>query len=170
MNEPIENDYFNWLCAKVLGESREYSQLMEILFGTEFIWIIPADEHRVEDALELRHDFLRMRSIKKHSLDAIPISVLEVFITFADRASFQTDRPAKDWFWEFLSNLGLDQFRYISESDVPVIEDVLHTFTWRIYEPNGYGGMFPMDHTHNDQREIEIWYQFCEYVTSKGLV
>lgn len=171
MEEPLENVYFSWLCAKVLNPStREYAKLMDILFGTPFTWVIPADEHRYADGLELRQDFLRRRSIKRNALDAIPISILEVLIAFANRASFQTDIPARTWFWEFIANLGLDKFKHISESDVPFIEDVLYTFTWRIYEPNGIGGMFPIEHTEHDQREIEIWYQFCEYIQSRGLV
>lgn len=168
MNEPVENEYFNWLCEKVL-DNQEYVGLMEILFGTEFIPVIYEDSHRHADGLELRHNYLRDRSIARAALNA-PVSILEVFIAFADRASFQTDIPAKDWFWRFLSNLGLDTFRHISESDVPVIEEILNTFTWRIYEPNGYGGMFPMADTPNDQREVEIWYQFCEYALHEGLV
>lgn len=171
MEEPLENTYFDWLCAKVLDSStREYAKLMDILFGTPFTWVVPADEHRHTDAVELRRDFLRERSIKRTALDEIPISIFEVLIAFANRASFQTDIPSKDWFWEFLTNLGLDKFKHISKSEVPLIEDVLYAFTWRIYEPNGLGGMFPIEQTETDQRELEIWYQFCEYIQSRHLV
>lgn len=171
MVEPIETLYFNWLCAKVLDRnSRSYSTLMEILFATEFVWIVPADKHRAADGEELRQDFLRRRHLRVPLLETTPCTVLEMLIAFSKRAEFQTDIPARNWFWTFLSNLGLDQFEEVSESDVPLIEDILHTFTWRIYEPNGYGGMFPLDHTNNDQREIEIWYQFCEYLAVKGLI
>jgi len=173
MNEPLEDVYFSWLCAKVLDpNTRDYAQLMDILFGTPFTWVkeVPADEHRYADGLEIRRDFLRRRSIKRNALDAIPISILEVWIAFANRASFQTDIPARDWFWEFLTNLGLDRFKRISESDVPLIEDVLYAFTWRAYEPNGFGGMFPIEETPNDQRVIEIWYQFCEYIQRRHLL
>src|SRR5689334_16281721 len=139
MDEPLELTYFNWLCAKVLdSHTRDYEPLMEILFRTEFVYKVPEDQHRWADGLELRHDFLKRRQKKRNSLDAIPVSILEVFIAFANRASFQTDGPARDWFWRFLSNLGLDQFNRVSEADVPLIEDVLYAFVWRIYEPNGY--------------------------------
>lgn len=167
MYEPIESEYFQWLCAKVLdSNTREYELLLAILFDTEFTWMndVPADKHRVSDGLELRYDYLRERSIKHTALDSIPISILEVLLAFADRAAFQTDMPASDWFWTFLGNLGLKHFKHISDTDKVLIEEILYTFTWRIYEPNGYGGLFPMDHTENDQRGIEIWYQFCEYI------
>src|SRR5437868_6155405 len=118
MEEPLESLYFDWLCAKVLDPTtRDYAKLMDILFGTPFTWVVPADEHRHTDAVELRRDFLRQRSIKRTALDAIPISIFEVLIAFANRASFQTDIQARDWFWEFLTNLELDKFKYISESD-----------------------------------------------------
>lgn len=171
MDEPLENVYFSWLCAKVLdSNTQDYVQLMDILFGTPFKCVIPADEHRYTDAVELRHNFLKRRSIKRNALDWIEISILEVFIAFADRAAFQTDIPRRDWFWEFITNLGLDRFKNISESDVPVIEDILYTFVWRVYEPNGFGGMFPIEATEHDQRQLEIWYQFCEYIRSRRLL
>ena len=166
MNEPIEKQYFNWLCAKVLGgETRNYRDLLEILFSKEFVWVIPADQHRIADGMELRQDFLRQKRSRDAGVsNVMPCSILEVLISFSERASFQTLDPAADWFWKFMANLKLDSFRRVRESDVPFIEDVLYTFTWRVYEPNGYGGLFPMERTQNDQREVEIWYQFCEYL------
>jgi len=90
-------------------------------------------------------------------------------ISFAKRASFQTDIPLKSWFWEFMNNLKLDEFRQVSGSDIYAVEDIVSSFIWRQYEPNGYGGMFPMCSTQNDQRKIELWYQFSEYVEDRGL-
>lgn len=171
MNEPIENSYFNWLCAKVLGRNtRDYELLMEILFKTEFVWVVSADEHRVSDGLELRREFLKKIGLHSNKLNAMPCSIFEVLVAFSNRASFQTDIPAKDWFWEFLRNLKLDEFKTVSDSDISLIEDILYTFTWRVYEPTGHGGLFPLEHTDHDQREIEIWYQFCAYVISRGLI
>lgn len=169
MSEPIEA-YFKWLCAKVLDyDTRNYLPLMEILFKTEFTAFIIEDEHRIADAMELRREFISKRPRQNHVLEQLPCSIFELFIAFSDRAEFQTYIPAKDWFWEFLKNLGLDQFERISDSDVPKIEDILHTFTWRIYEPTGHGGIFPLDETNNDQRKVELWYQFNEYIIARGL-
>lgn len=171
MNEPIENSYFNWLCAKVLeSNTRDYETLMEILFKTEFVWVVPADAHRLSDGLELRQNFLTEIQSRSRKLNAIPCSILEVLISFANRAEFQTEVSSRDWFWQFLANLKLDHLTTVSEAEIPLIEDVLYTFTWRIYEPNGYGGLFPIEQTENDQREIEIWYQFCEYLNHRNLV
>jgi len=167
--EPIEEAYFNWLCAKV--ESHQgYNSILEILFRYEFIWIIPADKHRVSDALELKQDFMKEQSVDRSEyLDNRPASIFEVLISFADRASFQTDRPANEWFWEFITTLALDAYsEQVFENDLPLINDILYTFVWRIYLPNGEGGLFPMHQTQKDQREIEIWYQFCEYLEDRG--
>lgn len=165
MREPIEIRYFNWLCAKVLERDKDdYRDLLGILYDTEFIWKVSADRHRISDAMELRERFSRKNRINR------PCSVLEVFIAFADRAAFQTENSSKYWFWKFVSNLGLDPYRQVFEDDIPVINEILYTFIWRIYEPNGEGGMFPLHQTQNDQREIEIWYQFCEWVQEQGLV
>jgi hypothetical protein len=172
MREPIENEYFNWLCAKVLERGgRSYYTLLGILHSTEFIWTVYEDQHRIADGLELREDFLRETiSVSDDNWQAQPCSVLEIFISFAKRASFQTDMPTKDWFWIFMANLQLDQFRQVTDPDIPFIEDILFTFMRRTYDPHGYGGMFPITQTQNDQRKIEIWYQFFEYLDERELL
>lgn len=171
MREPIENEYFNWLCAKVLEVgANNFYDLLRILHTTEFVWVVPADRHRARDGVELREDFAMEVGIERDlEWEMAPCSMLEFFIAFAKRASFQTDMPVKDWFWEFLVNLKLDGYSRVFDSDRPVIEDILYNFIWRQYDPSGDGGMFPMMQTRNDQRKIEIWYQFSEYVQDRGL-
>lgn len=169
---PIEEAYFDWLCAKVLSINvRTYFDLMQILYSTEFVWTVSGDRNRKEDGLELRQYFLNETGFEKDfTWFDEPCSVLEFFIAFANRASFQTEIPEKDWFWIFMRNLELDEYRQISNSDRPVIEEILYTFVWRTYSPNGLGGMFPIDNSKNDQRQIEIWYQFCEYIDDQQLL
>lgn len=170
--EPIEDIYFDWLCAKVTDRStHNHIGLLMVLHRTEFITIIPADQHRAEEGMELRFDFLRETQFESDSTwESQPCSVLEMFIAFAKRAAFQTDIKVKTWFWEFLTNLRLNEFRRVSISDNRIIKDILDTFLWREYNPNGDGGMFPMSRSENDQRKIEIWYQFCEYVDDRGIL
>ena len=172
MGEPIENEYFNWLCAMVLPrDTHNYVDLASILYRTEFVWVVPRDRHRAEDGIELRSKFLeRMRDVYDDHWMTLPCSVLELLVAFADRASFQTDQPIQDWFLQFLVNLRLDGYRQVSPSDEPVIDDILQTFMWRTYEPEGDGGLFPMRNPRRDQRKVEIWYQFCEYLEDQGLL
>lgn len=172
MNEPIEEAYFNWLCAKVLTVTVPiYWGLMRILHQKEFSWIVTGDKNRAADGVELRDDFFRETHLPMdESWYAQPCSIFEALLAFANRASFQMDEPARDWFWKFMTNLDLDEYRQVYEEDVPIIEDILDTFVWRTYEPSGHGGMFPMRWPQHDQREVEIWYQFCQYVDDQGLL
>ncbi len=176
MSEPIEELYFDWLCAKVLPvDTRNYHRLMQILYCTEFVWFgtgdTSGDRNRTEDGLELRDYFLDETGWDKDPMwFNEPCSLLEFFIALADRAYFMTDKPVRDWFWTFMSNLGLDEYRQVSEFDVPVIENILYTFVWREYDSLGRGGLFPLSGAHSDQRQVEIWYQFNAYVADQGLI
>lgn len=172
MREPIEAEYFNWLCAKVLTTSgSSYHDLLRILHQTEFTWTIMGDKNRAEDGCELRHEFLNASgSVNDPHWFNQPCSVLEMLIAFAYRAAFQTDMPPQGWFWEFLTNLDLAEHRQVSRRDLDRIEEILHIFVWRTYDETGYGGMFPLRTPQRDQSKIEIWHQFCDYLEDRGLI
>ncbi len=173
MSEPIEENYFDWLRAKVSSSihSQNHYDLLHILYRTEFVWFVPGDRNRAEDGKELRQHFLSETGWENDPYwFNEPCSVFEVFISFAKRASFQTDDPVSDWFWIFMTNLHLDEYYRVSKPDALVIDEILYAFVWRTYDENGYGGIFPMRCPENDQRKVEIWYQFCEYVDDQGLM
>ncbi len=170
--EPIEEAYFNWLCAKVVSPyGQNHVGLMRILYSTEFVWLISGDKNRAEDGVELREYFL---GETRHEADEawfnLPCSILEVLVAFAKRASFQTDTPVLEWFWTFITNLELDVFVRLTRSEKPVVETILNEFMFRTYDSNGYGGLFPLNNPEYDQREVEIWYQFCAWVEEKELI
>jgi hypothetical protein len=176
MDEPIESAYFNWLCAKVTvpegrAPSQTYWKLLQELQNTEFTWTLdaPMDENRAEDGLDLRVEFCdTTRCDPDPSWGHIGCSILEMLIAFSRRASFVTDRRSRDWFWEFLKNLGID---HLSDAvfDGYNITDILDCFVWRTYDYNGQGGLFPLHDPHDDQRKVEIWYQFCEYLVEHNI-
>jgi hypothetical protein len=173
MPEPIDGQYFNWLRRQVLAydaPSFLYLDLLNLLYRTEFVYIIMGDENRAEDGIELRLDFLRETNADNdlHWFQA-PCSVLEVLIAFARRAAFETDMPSAEWFWRFIANLRLDGFQSLSRSDRRIVERVLETWMWRIYDYSGYGGLFPLHEPDEDQRKLEIWYQFNRYIDDQGL-
>lgn len=172
MNEPIEEAYFNWLCAKVTSPyMTNHVDLLQILHRTEFVWFIPGDRNRKEDGLELREYFLNETGYEKdNSWFNELCSLLEVLIAFAQRAAFQIDFSVSKWFWKFMENLNLNEFRQVSNRDLQVIDEILHAFIWRMYDSNGYGGLFPLDEPDEDQRQVEIWYQFCAWVDEKGFI
>jgi hypothetical protein len=173
IKESIDDEYFRWLCLKILErKGRIYNSLLKILYSTEFVWVVPADSHRAADGIQLRRDFRRETNTElDETWLAQPASLLEVFIAFAIRAEFQTDIPVRKWFWTFMENLHLDQFRQVTDDDKIMINEILEKFTWRLYDSHGFdGGLFPVMVTENDQRERELWYQFSEYVLEQGLV
>lgn len=176
ITEPFENLYFNWLCAKVIYNmnptpSLTYWTLLRTLQNTEFVWILAGDDNRAEDGLELRVEFI----FEAETPDDPewrrfpPCSVLEMLIAFSRRAEFMTGQKAKDWFWEFIDNLGLIECTDGSGVTPDEIGEILDRFIWRTYESNGYGGLFPLDSRNgDDEREVEIWYQFCHYLDDTG--
>lgn len=173
MSEPLEDLYFNWLCTKVMYDepSRTYD-LMRILHSFEFFWTVEGDDNRAEDGKDLRYRFAIELGVSDYSsLNLVGCSVLEMLIAFADRAEYQTDIEPKKWFWTMLENLGLNEYRRVTETDIPKINQALHIFVWRLYDDRGIGGLWPLNHQPaEDQRGVNIWYQFFAYLEDRGLV
>jgi hypothetical protein len=171
-NESLDELYFDWLRAKVLApRDMNYEDLLQLLYRTEFTWEILNDRNRASDGKELRYDFFRETNYPRDQLWAeYPCSVLEMLIGFAIRAAFLTDMPVRDWFWKMIENLRLNDYRQISEDDLPTIHKRLDTFISRTYDRNGNGGLFPMRRPKDDQRKVEIWYQFSDYMTAEKLI
>lgn len=171
MEEPIEDLYFDWLCAKVKRDrTPAYLELFRIMHRHEFVNMNLSDENRIEDARELRELFLLEINLAGTDWLGEGASVFEVLIAFSERASFQIDMSPQEWFWQFITNLRLDIYSRASHSDRMKIDDILNRFVMREYEPNGDGGLFPLRRPKHDQRKVEIWYQFCEYVEDNGLL
>lgn len=173
MEEPFEGLYFNWLCAKVVNP-REKSpglthwELLKVLHTTEFVWLLSGDDNRAMDGKELRREFLLASDIPDNMewRTILGCSLLEMFIAFSRRTEFDTEMKARKWFWEFMDNLKLTEFND-ANFDPYKVDDILQEFIWRTYDDHGHGGMFPMVNPHADQREVEIWYQFCDYLVDQ---
>ena len=168
--EPIEEEYFNWLYAKVAYEmnptpSLRFYDLLRILHRTEFVWILSGDDNRAQDGLDIRREFLREAFLPSQThWMTIGCSVLEMFIAFSRKAEFETDTDARSWFWIFLRNLGLDDLSDAVGFPPERVSEVLEAFIWRTYHRTGRGGLFPLRHPREDQRQVEIWYQFYAYL------
>jgi hypothetical protein len=175
VTEPFEHMYFKWLCAKVVYNmnptpSLTYWNLLKTMQNTEFVWLLSGDDNRAEDGLELRREFiLEAESPDDPSWRRDPgCSVLEMLIAFSRRTEYMTAQKAKDWFWEFIDNLGLKEVNDGHEATPEDIGEILDEFVWRTYEPSGHGGLFPLNDPQRDQTEVEIWYQFCDYLVDQG--
>lgn len=169
MDEPIEESYFNWLCAKVISRTNpNYTELLRILHSTEFVWVVLSDRNRAEDGIEQREFFLQETQLNSNiSWFDEPCSVLEMLVALSIRAAFQTSEPRKQWFWELLTNLKLNEYRRVQYEDEITIMYILERFVWRSYDRDGYGGLFPLRSPNDDQRKVEIWYQFSSYITEQ---
>lgn len=172
-DEPIEEVYFNWLYSKVASvdvptPSLTYLGLLRELHSIEFVWLVSGDDNRAEDGIDVRKEFL----IQSHLEDdpywmSMGCSVLEMLIAFSRRAEFETDLSVRHWFWIFMGNLGLDDLTDAATGVARKVENTLDPFLWRTYLRDGRGGLFPLRNAEHDQREIEIWYQFCEWLVDQ---
>lgn len=173
MSKPLGILYFEWLCSKT-APPPGFTILLSKLHNYEFVWLVQGDDNRVEDCLELRREFFHEHNLRENEdfLYEGRHSVLEVLVAFSSRASFATDMPESDWFWIQIQNLRLDEFHdHICDPDAEArIEDILYKFVWRLYDRRGNGGLFPLQFSKNDQRKVEIFYQFSEYLVENGYI
>lgn len=162
-NTANEQDYFRWLTDRVQedGHPRHtYGDLFLMLYNTEFVWIIPNDDNRVMDGLDLRVEFFHRRGAIKR-----PCSVLEVLVGLSRRLAWLAGGSPEGWAWQLLCNLELHTFRDpISQKKAKRVDEILYALIWRTYDVDGYGGFFPLTRPRGDQRQIEIWYQMHAYV------
>ena len=171
MEEPIEEVYFNWLYSKVASvdnpaPSNTFYTLLRDLHSTEFFWTNAFDENRAVEGLDLRREFyLQVRLDEDDSWMHIGCSVLEMLIPLARRAEFETDIPMREWFWTFMQNLHLAELNDSRKGISQKVARVLDRLVWRTYRYDGYGGLFPLNNPHEDQREVEIYYQFSAYLS-----
>jgi hypothetical protein len=180
-NEPLENLYFNWLCAKVIKirynrtSSTTYWRLFRTLHNTEYIWLVSMDDNRLADGKHLRREFIRETGIDDDLewREITPCSLFEMLIAFSIRCEFQASDligNAQHWFWKFIYNLGLTEANDASDITEEQIGEVLHRFIWRTYDYSGKGGIFPLDDPRQDQRKVEVFYQLFDYLTDLGLM
>lgn len=174
MDEPLEDLYFNWLCAKVVSDTDmiDWMVLLKTFHSTEFIPLLAGDHNRAEEGLALRFEFVAELSLLDvpEEWASIECSIFEMMLAFSKRAAWQTSTSTKEWFWKLVENLKLNEFQRIQTSEIYRIEEVLYQLVWRLYDESGYGGLFPLRESEYDQRTVEIWYQFCEYVRENDLV
>lgn len=180
----IEQDYFAWLCELVHINSIEtsYMALAKDLHHRKFYSIVPHDENRASDGKELREEYLREINYPKYIEIEGDCSIFEMLIALAKRMDFETNDPydieenvdrTAYWFWEMIDNLGLtkysdDNYYYYGGSDH--IDRILDRFLERRYSRDGNGGIFPLEWTRKDQRDVEIWGQMNAYLAEKEMV
>ena len=171
---PLDELYLQWLYGQVADPDEQrkdlsYWKLLKQLFTTEFLWLIPNDDNRLEDGKALRREFLAEQAIDSRDVDPdwleLGCSVLELMVGLSRRLEFEAGGKPHYWFWAMMENIGLRKYnddvrRYPRQR----IDDVLHTIIFRQYESSGDGGLFPLKVPFQDQRKVELWYQLSAYV------
>jgi hypothetical protein len=172
MNEPLDELYLVWLYSRVANTrlkspSRTYWDLLRKLFTTEFVWFVPNDDARVDDGRDLRIEFLQDAEIPEvdpHWMDQ-GCSYLELLIGISRRMAFMIDGEPGVLFWELIRNIGLIECTDAYNGDLDdLIEEVTDQITFRTYDIDGTGGLFPLRRSMEDQTKVELWYQMCAYV------
>jgi hypothetical protein len=169
-NDPLAEAYFRWLVERVREEGPHkgtYWDILRLMYNTEFVWLIPNDDNRLADGLDLRSEFLCARRGAR-VLDASrfgPCSVLEVMIGLSRRVEFLAGGTAEGWAWQMLCNLELHKYLDpLSRYKTRRAEELLHSLVWRTYDQDGSGGFFPLAWPKADQTKVELWYQMSAYV------
>ena len=175
----LDDAYFEWLYSQIgplknRNPERNFWHLCRQLYSTEFIWFVPNDDNRVEDGKELRAAFLSSTRTTLSARDRdwmdLGCSMLEMLVALAKLASFESGRSHVEWFWRFMHNLELDGYsdkvysRSVGRGVDEGVEEVLDRLNNRTYSRDGTGGLFPLRHARQDQREIELWYQMSSYL------
>lgn len=167
----LDDRYLTWLYGQVKNVKtrkgpRTYWNLLRQLFETEFIWFVPNDDNRATDGRELRLEYLGASAEDFDYPDWLEMgcSFLELLIGLSRRLAFEAGNDGPSWFWHLIDNLGLLGFNDASNFNPEEVENIVNTVIWRTYDDHGKGGLFPLQHTDNDQRQVEIWYQLSEYL------
>jgi len=161
----LENDYFNWLISQIEVPSRgnTYNDLFAKMHATEFVWILTGDDNRLQDAVDVRFEFLQKR--RNDPLADRPVSMLEVLIALSRRVAWIANHSPNYWAWQLIKNLRLHKASDpLTSRKEETVENALEILIWRMYERDGQGGFFPLKYPTEDQTKKEIWDQMNLYV------
>lgn len=182
---PLDDLYLEWLYRQIgsvrtRNVEQTYWILAKRMYSTEFLYFVPNDDNRASDGKDLREEFMDQNPDLPYDRAWMgqECSFFEVVIALARILDFEADTQAlpggvKGWFWKLMENVGLDRFndfvcrdsRSLSEMD-----RIIKRVNNREYRPNGFGGFFPLEHTRQDQRKVELWYQLNEYLLDRHYV
>jgi len=184
----IQELYLRWLEEFVVASNykgKSYIKLCNLLMKLPFIWSpeIPLDENRKYDVQSLlrdlyiqsQSDWYRLEEDEILDFPNVPVSFLELIISLAMRIDMDFMREVNDvdnsrvYFWVIIKNLGFLKYDDESWTEDSIIEIVnrVNIVQDRKYDFNGNGGLFPLKEAKNDQRNVQIWNQLCNFVNEK---
>lgn len=173
--------YLLWLMQNLHAEG--YSRLFELLHNVRFEWTedVPMDANLEDHGRSLRSIF-EMESGMAIPLggEDWPASFLEVAASLAfimeEEIMYHpnAETNVSTWFWHILTNMGIGHCSDVWMADrldaEKYILDRVYYVMDRQYDPNGFGGFFPLSMPREDQRKVELWYQMNSYILEKGWV
>jgi hypothetical protein len=168
-NPALKEDYLRWLESQLkdkYSSPGSYWELVNAMFEKEFVVMVPMDDNRAVDGLDLRAEFAREERLQPETMKFLgAVSFLEVLIGLSRRLAFAAGGQAPGWAWHLLDNLGLQRMsdpltRYKQRK----VEDVMNAVISRTYNSDGVGGFFPLAWNEDDQTQIELWYQMHAYI------
>jgi len=173
---PLDEMYLVWLYGQVANphtrsQSRSYWNLCKALFKTEFEFFVPNDDARADDGIELRMEFIYDAEIPDFDPDWMEqgCSYLEMLIALSRRMAFITDGKPNKCFWTLIRNIGLYECNDTYTRNLEgLVEEVTNQITFRTYDYDGRGGLFPLRHPEMNQAEVELWFQMNAYVLEGG--
>jgi hypothetical protein len=180
-SHPLSGDYLLWLASQIRGEddgnpNRTYEGLLTIMFEKEFVWLVPNDDNRKADGLDLRVEFChrqnipmgRVREFLDKESPSPPCSFLEVLIGLSRRLEFAAGGRANGWAWVLMHNLELHRITDpVGRAKARRANAILDKCIWRTYESNGRGGFFPLMWPDENQVHVELWYQMSAYINEQ---
>lgn len=175
----INKEYFSWLCYLVdERKCQSYTKLIDYLYKTEFMYILPMDGNRCEDGINLRYRFGYDHGIEDpiiaSLLDNKSCSVFEMMVALAVRVEEHIMQNPENgllpgrWFWKMIENLRLadmtdDRF------DGSYVNRAVWMFLNREYGSDGEGSLVYIPHSRYDLRSMDIWYQMMRYLSEYNL-
>lgn len=164
--QSLEEAYFEWLApqAQPARGRQTYYDLHTQLFHREFYEIVPNDDNRIADGLELLGEFWTEMGLEVVKVEGRGCSFLELVIGLSRRLSFIAGGDPIAWAWVLLGNLGFHSISDpMSKHAHRFVEETCERVIYRRYQANGVGGFFPLHHPQEDQRKVELWYQMNAY-------
>lgn len=179
--EELKTEYFTYLMRDRLGLDIDehnpygYKSLCEILHDYSFIPLLPFDENRCSDCVDLRHEFSDEYGDIISSILPATGTMLELMVVLVGKISYNTvgsiyQKSEGQWFEEMLKNADLNKWNNRLMTMVPEefsklnIYNRLETVIYRLFDWDGAGSFFPLRSPKNDQRHEEILVQMNNYI------
>jgi len=169
-----KDPYFDWLCMTT--NNCNYIRLAQALHSMEFRAKLITDGNRAMDGISLRVEFMQRYGELGSSTNRGRCTMLELLVAIAKKMSFQmygnvAEHRTAYYFWVLIKNLRLDKLTDDNWDRLNgdfFVDDAVCRVINRQYDANGKGGLFPLRHSTEDQRNVEIWYQMHAWLNENS--